>query len=183
MAKARRNEGKPRRKGRTKRPTTTTCVLAAAGTAILALAGVRVAQRSSLPGEAFGSQGNQHIADVGVAHPDYNSDPPTSGWHVGSIVNWGAYDYVVPDELLLHNLEDGGVVLWYAIGSPEQNRDHIDALQQVARGYRDVVIAPREGMPTPYAATAWQRLQRFDELQPDAMRAFLDAFEGVDRHN
>ena len=183
MTKARRGEAKPRRTGRRRSPTTTTWVLVGAGATIFALAGVRIAQSTSLPGEAYRSQGNLHIADVGAKHPDYNSDPPTSGWHVGSIAAWGAYDYVVPDELLLHNMEDGGVVLWYAIGSPEQNRDRIDALQQVARGYREVVIAPREGMPTPYAATAWQRVQRFDDVQPEAMRAFLDAFAGMDRHN
>src|SRR5690606_14137792 len=111
----RRGEGKFRRTGRRRFPGNTTWLLVAAGAAIFALVGVRIAQRSSLPGEAFGSQGNWHIADVGAAHSEYNSDPPTSDWHVGSIASWGAYDYVVPDELLLHNMEDGGVVLWYAI--------------------------------------------------------------------
>ena len=79
-------------------------------------------------------------------------------------------------------MEDGGVVLWYLFGTEDENRAHIDALQEVARPYRRVVIAPRESMPTTYALTAWQRLQRFDEIDVDAMRKFIDAYEGIDHH-
>ena len=32
------------------------------------------------PGELFASQGQAHIA-FGSKHPEYNSNPPTSGWH------------------------------------------------------------------------------------------------------
>jgi hypothetical protein len=37
-------------------------------------------------------------------------------------------------------------------------------------------------MPTPFAATAWQRLQRFETADVEGMRAFVDAFEGIDHH-
>lgn len=134
-----------------------------------------------LPGERFASQGNLHVS-LGADTPAYNSDPPTSGWHTAELAPWGAHLEAQHDQRLLHNMEDGGVVLWYPLGTPEENAAHVAALEDVARGYPRVVIAPREGMPTRYALTAWQRLQRFDDVDADGMRAFLAAYHGIDNH-
>jgi len=134
-----------------------------------------------LPGERFRSQGNVHVS-LGANTPAYNSDPPTSGWHTAELAPWGAHFEVQHDQRLLHNMEDGGVVLWYPLGTPEENAAHVAALEDVARGYARVVIAPREGMPTPYALTAWQRLQRFDAVDLEGMRAFIAAYHGIDNH-
>jgi hypothetical protein len=153
--------------------------LIAATATLLALS---LVQRANLPGERYASQGNVHIRDLDTPHRPYNSDPPTSGPHVGNLARWGSYDAVVPDELLVHNLEDGGVILYYTLGTPEGNEAEIEALENVARGFHRIVVAPREGMSTRYALTAWQRLQRFDEIDRDGMRAFIDAFHGVDHH-
>lgn len=134
-----------------------------------------------LPGERFRSQGNVHVS-LGTATPGYNSEPPTSGWHTAELAPWGAHLEVQPDQRVLHNMEDGGVVLWYPLGSAEENAAHVAALEEVARGYGRVVIAPREGMPTRYTLTAWQRLQRFDDVDREGMRAFLAAYHGLDHH-
>ena len=159
-------------------------MLLGVGAVIVLLVGlvvVRIVQSVGLPGERFASQGNLHIS-LTDDHPPYNSDPPTSGWHTPDLAGWGAYSTVMPDERLVHNMEDGGVILWYRLGTPEENEANIDALQEVARGFSRHVIAPREDMETPYALTAWQRLQRFEEIEPDGMRAFLDAYHGIDHH-
>lgn len=144
-------------------------------------AGINLFQRSTLPGEAFLDQGNSHIAE-GDTSADYNSDPPTSGPHWETIAAWNSYDFVVPDQVLLHNLEDGGVILWYALGSGEENQERIRQLEEVARGFERVVIAPREGLEAPFAATAWQRRQLFETLEPAPMRTFIEAYEGIDNH-
>ena len=159
-------------------------VLLGVGAIVVVLVGlvvVRLAQQANLPGERFASQGNAHIR-LGDDHPPYNSDPPTSGWHTPDLAAWGTYDFIVPDERLIHNMEDGGVILWYAFGSAEENAAHVEALQSVARGYPRIVIAPREGMPTTYALTAWQRLQRFEAIDEARMRAFIDVYHGIDHH-
>jgi hypothetical protein len=142
---------------------------------------VNAIRYSNLPGEGFRSQGNVHIA-LGAAHPEYNSDPPTSGWHTPQLASWGSYEEVQPEERLIHNMEDGGVILWYRNGTAEENEAHVEALEDVSRGFSRIVIAPREDMPTTYAFTAWQRLQRFDEIDREAMRTFIDAFHGIDHH-
>lgn len=150
--------------------------------ALAVLAALGLVQQSNLPGEKFASQGNLHLRDVDSPRGAYNSDPPTSGWHVGHLAGWDSYDYVLPDELLLHNLEDGGVVLYYTLGTAEENEAAMTALAEVARGFHRIIIAPREEMPTRYTLAAWQRLQRFDEIDTEGMRVFIEAYEGVDHH-
>lgn len=181
MAKTKKNTKRGRRSTRT----TSRLPWILGGVGVVALIAlpivINLMRNASLPGESFPSQGNIHI-ELGASHPPYNSDPPTSGWHTGDLAPWGSYDFVVPDERLIHNLEDGGVILWYPLGTESENREHLERLEEVARGYRNVIIAPREGMPTLYAATAWQRLQRFDSFDSEGMRAFLEAFEGIDHH-
>jgi len=134
-----------------------------------------------LPGERYASQGNVHVA-LGSTTPPYNSDPPTSGWHTAELAPWGSHLEPQPDQRLVHNMEDGGVILWYALGTPEENARHVAALEEVASGYRRTVVVPREGMPTTYALTAWRRLQRFDGVDTEGMRAFIEAYHGLDHH-
>ncbi len=145
---------------------------------------INAVRSSSLPGVAVANLGNTHIATVDTPHAPYNSNPPTSGPHVGSLVSWRSYDYVVPDENLIHNLEDGGIVLWYKMGTPEENQVQISKLEAASRGYRRVVVTPREDLETDYAITAWQRIDKFnaDEFSEERVQAFLRAFEGIDRH-
>lgn len=145
---------------------------------------LNVVRQSNLPGERFPSQGNTHVR-LGAETPAYNSNPPTSGWHTSDLAGWGAYlpdDDVPSDQRLVHNMEDGGVILWYRPGDDREPAEQVAALQEVAGSYRRTVIVPREDMPTTYALTAWQRLQRFDDLDREAMRAFLQAYEGIDHH-
>lgn len=172
----------PPQNGRSKRLLWLIGTVAAA--VIVVLAVLNMADRGESPGQEFASQGNQHIADIGAVHPDYNSDPPTSGWHVGRLARWGSYDYVLPDELVIHNMEDGGVILWYPLGTPEENRTHMERLEEAARGYDRVIIAPRDNLSDEYALTAWTRLDRFevDDYGEDRVRRFLEAFEGIDHH-
>ncbi|UCH26914.1 MAG: DUF3105 domain-containing protein [Trueperaceae bacterium] len=186
MAKATTNpvkDAKPRSKRSRRKNRFLPYILGGVGVLLLIFLPIIVNSLRSggLPGESFASQGNTHI-QLGDAHPPYNSDPPTSGWHTGDLIAWGSYDYVVPDERVIHNMEDGGVILWYRLGAPEENEDHIEALEEISSRFRRIVILPREGMPTAYAFTAWQRLQRFDEINEEGMLAFIDAFEGIDHH-
>ncbi len=155
------------------------------GVALLVLipAGFNIYRQSQLPGERFASLGNVHI-NQGAPAPTYNSNPPTSGPHYPSIANWGSYTEEVADPLLIHNMEDAGVILWYRMGTPEENRAQVEALENAynATRFRRVVIAPREDLETQYAMTAWRRLQTFEEIDPNEIGAFMEAYEGIDHH-
>ncbi len=184
MAKSKPSKGKGKaRRGGSRKQSPLPWILGGVGVLILIAIPIviNVIRGSNLPGESFPSQGNIHVP-LGTEHPDYNSDPPTSGWHTPELNSWGSFDFVVPDERLIHNMEDGGVILWYAFGTADENAEHIEKLSEISRGYQRVVVTPREGMPTTYAVTAWQRLQRFDAIDEEGMQAFLEAYEGVDHH-
>jgi len=87
-------------------------------------------------GERIDDQGRDHIA-LGSAHPAYNSNPPTSGWHTPQVANWGSFRTELPDELVLHNLEHGGV--WISYKDPGDGT-LVEQLEALASRYRSKVI-------------------------------------------
>ena len=69
---------------------------------------------------------NEYREGVGIQHPiltsdhitegsraTYNSAPPTSGdhWHIPA--RRGFYEEILPDELVVHNIEHGNIVISY----------------------------------------------------------------------
>src|SRR6266850_1111312 len=63
--------------------------------------------QANLPGQKFADLGNLHVQTVGDPHEPYNSTPPTSGPHLPYIAPWGIHTRPIPNELQVHNLEDG----------------------------------------------------------------------------
>ena len=56
--------------------------------------------------------GWEHIAD-GQKATDFNSVPPTSGQHYASPANPGISDIPIQDEVQVHNLEHGQIIIQY----------------------------------------------------------------------
>ncbi len=146
---------------------------------------------------SYRSQGNTHIPDNTLKTIDYNSAPPTSGPHYGAIAPWGIYDEPLPYERVLHNLEDGGVAIYYQCedGCPELVTQLEEVLTPFIRRGDHVVLVPNdptyvaptgdtlhEDMGSRIAMAAWQRLDKFDEFDADRVRAFIDRYEGIDHH-
>lgn len=182
MAKKKSSKGEARAAKRRQQQRIGVAIAAGIVTVVVAAIAINAVRASSMPGEKSRSQGNVHLLAITSNRTTYNTDPPTSGPHMPNIAGWGAYDEVVEDEYLIHNMEDGGVILWYPLGTPEENEAHVTALQDVARGFDRTVIAPRENLDSAYVLTAWTRLQRFDAIDEEGMRAFLQAYEGIDHH-
>lgn len=134
------------------------------------------------PGQLVPSLGNTHIASVDAPHPPYNSDPPTSGWHVNPLASWGEHAQPVPRELQLHNLEDGGVAVQY--NCPSGCPDLVAKLRAVVNRYpkRHLLLAPYPGMDARIALTAWQRIDKFEEFDEQRIVRFIEAYEGIDHH-
>lgn len=92
----------------------------------------------------------------------YTSNPPTSGPHSSTPMPFKILDNPAPKENLVHNMEHGGVVIWYNT----TNQDAINALKQVAQFNIDrkrfVVMSAYDGMePDTIAVTSWTRLDKF----------------------
>jgi hypothetical protein len=150
--------------------------LAVAGVIALAvLIGVWVvwAQMRPEPGVAFPNQGQDHIPR-GAAHPPYNSNPPTSGWHDPSPAAWGFYTNELADEILVHNLEHGGI--WISYRDP-QDQEVIDRLSELTKRFPSkVIVTLRPKNDSRIAVAAWTRLLELEQYDERQIVAFIRAY-------
>ncbi len=125
------------------------------------------------PGESFPSQGRDHI-NLGQPHPAYSSNPPTSGWHAGAPAEWGPYRNEIPDEVLVHNLEHGGI--WISYKDPGDT-NLVDKLEALAKRYPSkIIVAPRPKDDTKIAVAAWEHLLKLDTYDEKKIVNFIDAY-------
>lgn len=132
------------------------------------------------PGTFFEAQSRDHIIE-GASHPDYNSNPPTGGWHYAQPVQTGIYDVELSDEQLIHNLEHSHV--WISYRQDLLDKDGIEKLMNLAKKYGPkMIMAPRAKNDTVVAITAWQYLQKFDKVDDislEQMNDFIKYHRGV----
>jgi hypothetical protein len=132
--------------------------------------------------------------DNGIRYPDctdrqiasnqiggcYHTNPPTSGPHAASPMPWGVLPNPALRENLVHNMEHGGVVIWYNTS----NTSAVTVLREVTReaiqAGRLVVLSAYPDMETDtIALTSWTRLDKFGlrDLSAERVRVFIDAHE------
>ncbi len=109
-----------------------------------------------------------------VIYPD---EPPTSGRHIGQVVNSGVFDVKVDPRLTTHNLEHGYVVGWYDADTPAEE---VDALKAWAQEQRDgdfdkIIVAEyyRDIPDANVAFTAWFYRQACEQFDVDVAQTFL----------
>ena len=129
--------------------------------------------------------GRSHITE-GTAGGPYHSTPATSGphWSSGTAPGpWGVYTTAQPEERLLHNLEHGGIVIWYqpaTLDAAGLGELQTYVRQQITTTQFKVILAPWRGADFghPLAVTAWNWLLYLDTADLDAVRTFLGAHYG-----
>lgn len=123
---------------------------------------------------------------VYIGQAQYDTDPPTSGPHYAQLVLPGVQDMPVADEVLVHNMEHGYVIVWYNCGyEPALSQDACADLRNqlsalvVPRAAQNahVVLAPDGTMERRIALTAWQFMDAFDGFDQARVQAFIDTFE------
>ena len=127
------------------------------------------------PGQRFESQGTTHI-ERGESHPPYFTTPAVSGWHYfdsGAPARWGVYDEPLEDEVLIHNLEHGGVGIHY--DCPEGCDDLIIKLKEIADRSTEVIMSPYPELGSRIALTAWTFIEIFEEFDEEKIEAFISA--------
>ncbi len=158
------------------------------GVIVLIVALVGLSGPSPDAGTKQADKGGGHVAvgtDVRGSDPSaYSSIPATSGQHWDTPANWGVYPTAQAESQLVHNLEHGGIVIWY---QPDEIDDA--ALQQLSdwvtgqvRGARfKVILSPWAGQDFghPIAVTAWTYLLYQETLNLDQVGAFMDAHYGL----
>ncbi len=132
-----------------------------------------------LPGRAVSDLGNEHIQYPQTA--TYNSAPPTSGPHYESLARWGVHTEPIPNELQVHNLEDGGVMVQYSCAEGCPNV--VTELTRIVERYdRHVILAPYPQMNERIALTAWGRIATMDAVDESQIVKFVEAYQGIDHH-
>jgi len=124
-------------------------------------------------GQRMNEQPATHI-DPGQSHPPYNSVPATSGWHYAAPlapIRWGVWESVRADEVLVHNLEHGGVGVHY--NCPEGCDQLVSQLTEIVSKTSKVVMSPYPDMDTRIALTSWGYIDQFDEFDQERVEDFI----------
>ncbi|MDO8664595.1 MAG: DUF3105 domain-containing protein [Candidatus Liptonbacteria bacterium] len=126
----------------------------------------------SMPGISFPILGREHIP-VGTFHPEYNSNPPTSGSHYAKEAEWGVYQNELPDEQLIHNLEHGGIWISYKSDIAPAIKAK---LESIGNRYKEsVIVTPRAKNDSMIAVASWGRLEKLDTFDETEIINFIDA--------
>jgi len=117
--------------------------------------------------------GQKHL-DPGGKYTKYNSTPPTSGPHDQTPAPCGVTTEAIPNEVQVHDLEHGVIMVQYKPGlDPAQ----VSQLEALGRSYSShVIVAPYPRLPTAVAATAWTKLMTLDRADTDKLRRFIDLY-------
>jgi hypothetical protein len=129
------------------------------------------------PGTEITDQGRTHFGVGEVAAAGYYASlPATSGTHALIWAECGIFSSSLPDEVQVHNLEHGFVMVQYNT----QDQAVIDALKVVVQGlprFPDyLIMAPYPAMTETIALTAWGRVQYLETVDEGAIKAFAEAY-------
>lgn len=126
--------------------------------------------------------GREHI-EQGTAGGPYSSVPAASGPHWPTPLEWGVYPTEIPQEPAIHNLEHGGIVIWYQ--ADQVSPEDVTALTEYTRSWNSserykVLLAPWAGedFGHPMAILAWTWLLYLDDVDTDLMDRFVDQHYG-----
>ncbi len=136
------------------------------------------------PLEIMDDQGRSHVTPGEPAGP-FLTQPAASGPHwitnpsdivpTGSPARWGAYAAPLPDEVQIHNLEHGGIILNY--NCSEGCAELVDQLQSLIPGQgAQFILAPYPNMESRIAITSWRHQDKMDEFDADRLNEFIDAY-------
>jgi Protein of unknown function (DUF3105) len=124
--------------------------------------------------KTFPVAGRNHIS--GNQQPsNWNSNPPTSGDHLGTPLPPGVYDNEQDMRALVHNLEHGYVVILYK-GISEDEREDLTKFVKARDGAK-LVLAPYSALDANgVALVAWQNLELLQRVNMDVVQAFVNDY-------
>lgn len=138
-------------------------------------------------------QSRLHIRDNSPPQiASLTSIPATSGPHWDTPANWGVYQTPLSDAQTTHNLEHGGIVIWYdrsLITDADLESLSSFVASEVSGARFKFILSPWGGRQAAggiqdesfghaIAVTAWTRLLYQDELDLEEVRAFADRYYG-----
>ncbi|MCH8225675.1 MAG: DUF3105 domain-containing protein [Chloroflexi bacterium] len=140
---------------------------------------VVVPTRSAGRGEAMAIMpGVNHVAEGRTV--DYSTTPPTSGEHWGRWADCGFYEGGLPDELIVHNLEHGNIVVSYNVSAELDIATLRSALDAISLAEEWGVTRFYDKIPeSMVVVAAWGRMTRMPIFDLDGMASFFAAYAGA----
>ena len=121
---------------------------------------------------------SEQLAAGNISKPlCYNSNPPTSGPHSGTPMPFKVLDNPALKENLVHNMEHGGVVVWYNTDDAAVIKQLADTVNSELDRRRLVVMSKYTEMePNTIAVTSWTRLDKFgvSDFNAKRVRDFIE---------
>ena len=124
---------------------------------------------------------SQHIKEpTPVNYADLGHWPPTSGHHWPRWAKCGFYETELPDELVVHNMEHGNIVISYNL----INQKDIDSLK---KSFSDISLSEFWGVARFYSRipkgqislSTWGVTDSFTDIDTPRIRRFFEAYHGI----
>lgn len=122
--------------------------------------------------EEFPIEGRDHVP-VGTS-VEYQTNPPTSGGHLGQAEEWGIYSKEIDDKAGVHNLEHGGIWISYKDISEEEIKE-IEELGK--QNSQSTVISPRSGNDDKVVVASWGKMMRLESADKALIQKYIDTYK------
>ncbi len=123
------------------------------------------------PGISQDDRGRKHVAQGAAKYGDV--EPPTSGDH-SEPLPWKYYAQEIDDSNVIHNMEHGGIYISYRPDLPQEQVSKLQKLFFEPYTRKDfttskAIMAPRAANDAPIVMSSWQRSQKFQAYDEEAM--------------
>ena len=164
-------------------PATATAVPAPTPTSTYARATRDEAPVTSGPIRTAIMPGREHFASDlrihDIAPGGYNTIPPTSGRHWDAWAACGFYSYPLPDELLVHNLEHGNIIVSYNLTDDAEVDALRRAIASIPLATEFAIVRRYPALPEGMVALAtWGVLDRMMGVDARRITRFFEDYPG-----
>mgnify|MGYP001181186595 CR=1 FL=1 len=111
----------------------------------------------------------------GAIHDGYSSLPPTSGPRYANAVEWGSYDEQQPDEAVVRNLEEGGIVVNHNL-TDSSEIENLRSFIEKQPGYPGCfLLQPYLSLPSgSVTITSWGWRDSYSSVDRGALQNFIE---------
>ena len=114
-----------------------------------------------------------------VAPGGYSTVPPTSGQHWGEWSYCGFYYHPLPDEMLVHNLEHGNIIVSYNLPDDADIAALRAAVEAIPLAEEFAIVRRYHEIPEGMVAiTTWGVLDRMLGVDPERIARFFADYPG-----
>ena len=107
----------------------------------------------------------------------YSTTPPTSGPHWPATAQCGIYDEELPDELVVHNMEHGNVVISHNLVDPGEVRRLTEVAHRLPNFNKWGILRPYSNIrPGTVAMTAWGVMEQLRGVDEGQIERFFEAY-------